>query len=486
MILKHVHLCCVCRGASILRLGVGRYRSFAISGERCLVTRGSIGSSSLMACWWPTPGDSCVRMSENCRRTFVSDRPPSSGAASADTQLTELRQWESISPRPPHRSTSNDSNKPGCVNCHEFTLVSYNTLSQRLLHAHPELYSGASSHDCQWRVRSPLIWRQILHLNADIVCLQEVEESDLTSFWLPLCHQAGYELRFKCRTGGRKSDGCAILWRRSAFSAVHIEPVELRRPNCSVLDRDNVALIAHFRSLLGGGDVVISTTHLLFNQRRSDVRLAQSCYLMAAIHELTSQSRQRQQSGPSSCDPSQSLRPLPLVLCGDFNLQPLTPVYRFLCGDRVRFAGTSRVSLLSEGTGRVLTTPLFPATVGLDARCRYQHDNFGGKECEDSHAGHDGSLQHALGRLYSVYNHEEAVDTRREVTTYQDEWITVDYIFYNTGEEKNDGACLLRPLSRLQLPTASFCQYLNPYPSNTLPSDHLPLAVRFALQPTSF
>ena len=47
-----------------------------------------------------------------------------------------------------------------------------------------------------------------------------------------------------------------------------------------MLDRDNVACIARLRPVclpkgMQAGDVIVSTTHLLFNPRRGDVKLAQ-------------------------------------------------------------------------------------------------------------------------------------------------------------------------------------------------------------------
>ena len=111
---------------------------------------------------------------------------------------------------------------------------------------------------------------------------------------------------------GDYTDGCATFFRRSRFELIADRFVEYKTPDIPLLDRDNVALLALLRLKSGpsrlpkaatdhalsphaqsiaqhaplsavnssdedkrGGVVCISNTHLLFNPKRGDVKLAQ-------------------------------------------------------------------------------------------------------------------------------------------------------------------------------------------------------------------
>lgn len=77
---------------------------------------------------------------------------------------------------------------------------------------------------------------------------------------------------FKQRTGD-KCDGCAVFWNIRRIKLLEETSVEFYQPSVPLLDRDNIALI--LRLSIDGHQVVVSTTHLLYNPRRNDVRLAQ-------------------------------------------------------------------------------------------------------------------------------------------------------------------------------------------------------------------
>lgn len=146
------------------------------------------------------------------------------------------------------------------------------------------------------------------------------------SFFKQLAHEnvcacvSGYQCEYKKRTG-RKPDGCAIIFKSSRLSLLSSNPVEFLRPGDALLDRDNVGLVV----LLQPNDAVVQSdpsaficvanTHLLYNPRRGDVKLAQLAILLAEINRLS-----RLPDGSTS----------PVVLCGDFNSTPWSPLYSFL------------------------------------------------------------------------------------------------------------------------------------------------------------
>ncbi|KAJ7393706.1 Protein angel 1 [Desmophyllum pertusum] len=77
----------------------------------------------------------------------------------------------------------------------------------------------------------------------------------------------------------------------------------------------------HSNSLL-----CVSNTHLLFNKKRGDIKLAQLACLFAEIEELA------RISSPGKTDPCYH----PIICCGDFNSTPFSPIYDFVSA---RFSG---------------------------------------------------------------------------------------------------------------------------------------------------
>lgn len=80
-----------------------------------------------------------------------------------------------------------------------------------------------------------------------------------------------------------------------------------------------------------------------------------------------------------------------------------------------------------------------------------------------------GTLTHPF-HFQSVYKHQKR-DGRRECTTHQDKWITVDYIFYSD----------LTPIEKYKLPTAAECAILPTIPNFAVGSDHFCLGATFKI-----
>lgn len=63
--------------------------------------------------------------------------------------------------------------------------------------------------------------------------------------------------------------------------------VEFLQPNITLLNRDNVAIIAKFAPKDNPeAEFVVATTHLLYNPRRQDVRLAQTQVLLSELERM--------------------------------------------------------------------------------------------------------------------------------------------------------------------------------------------------------
>ncbi|GAX76948.1 hypothetical protein CEUSTIGMA_g4395.t1 [Chlamydomonas eustigma] len=75
--------------------------------------------------------------------------------------------------------------------------------------------------------RKQLVVAELEHYNADVACLQEVDEKAFTEFFLPHMQLRGYDGRYTNKMG-RVREGSATFWRTSRFSAVAVKDVFLR------------------------------------------------------------------------------------------------------------------------------------------------------------------------------------------------------------------------------------------------------------------
>lgn len=75
-------------------------------------------------------------------------------------------------------------------------------------------------------------------------------------------------------------------------------------------------------------------------------------------------------------------------------------------------------------------------------------------------------------------------DGEPEASTFQDNWITVDYIFYS-GDNDNSQKDSLQLLSRYKLPSVSRCTDMGMVPNLYFGSDHLSLAAKFLIKPNT-
>ncbi|XP_057799433.1 LOW QUALITY PROTEIN: carbon catabolite repressor protein 4 homolog 6 [Salvia miltiorrhiza] len=225
------------------------------------------------------------------------------------TKPLDYREWEYRKLRlPPHSE--------------RFTVLSYNILADYLATDHwHQLYYHIPRYIMDWNWRKKNIIFELGLWSADILCFQEVDrfqdlEAELKS--------RGYNGIWKMRTG-YPVDGCAIFWRVSRFKMIFEESIEYNRLGL----RDNVAQICVFESLNGrnissgastlstssasSNRVVVCNIHVLFNPKRGDIKLGQIRVLLERANAV-----------------SKLWNDAPIVLCGDFNCTPESPMYNFI------------------------------------------------------------------------------------------------------------------------------------------------------------
>ncbi|KAK4291528.1 hypothetical protein Pmani_035657 [Petrolisthes manimaculis] len=401
-----------------------------------------------------------------------------------------------------------------------FTVMCYNVLAQSLLQDNSYLYRDCDDEHLTWSYRWALLQHEMSGINPDILMLQEVQASHYHSHYLPWFTYLGYDGLFKKRTGN-KSDGCAIFYKRSRFSLLEHCSVEYLQPQTSnLLDRDNIALIAKFSSVTqpDAPPLCVATTHLLYNPKRHDIKLAQAVLLLTELDRLCYQGEEGGRA--NYC---------PLLITGDFNAEPHSSLIGFLMAGRIQYEGLSRHTLARYGSfDSVLDSCLLPPSLGITDRCqhsvlaqgrftenahggpifrlsdkrsleenlirinhsdRFQHKDTSKKS--QNHSRHNeygprqsGWFSHGFN-FKSVYSHQGRGLQPPEVTTHHSNWTTVDYMLYNRVYSTAQATPVegkLKLLARYRLLTGPEASRFGPLPSGVCPSDHFPLAAQFLLR----
>ncbi|XP_034419509.1 protein angel homolog 1 isoform X2 [Cyclopterus lumpus] len=415
----------------------------------------------------------------------------------------------------------------------DFTVMSYNILAQDLLEANPELYTHCPLEVLDWNCRCSLLLEEVQKWEPDILCLQEVQENHYHEQLYPVLSLMGYTCVFKRRTG-TKTDGCATCYRRSCFSELSVTTLEFFRPEIELLDRHNVAIVLLLQPVViqgseakaKGPSLCVANTHLLFNPRRGDVKLAQLAIMMAEIDSLVKSCKAKGED----CN---------LILCGDFNSVPRMPLYQLITTGELYFQGLPAWMIsgqedLSQNTHcHRLYAPLWPSSLGITDSCQYltvkdmlksqksgkyqySHDfiqqlrfcpaacvrpadletipgvTHNTPDASRVNQSYDKRFRHTISHqldLESVYKHILPGFGNPEVTTLHSEGgATVDYIFYtprriltcdpNAGDFVSVGLKLIGLLSLL---SEDVLWSMRGLPNHIFPSDHLSLLAKFQL-----
>eukprot|EP00095_Tigriopus_kingsejongensis_P002523 maker-scaffold838_size90379-snap-gene-0.11 protein:Tk02523 transcript:maker-scaffold838_size90379-snap-gene-0.11-mRNA-1 annotation:"hypothetical protein DAPPUDRAFT_302699" len=383
-----------------------------------------------------------------------------------------------------------------------FSLMTYNILADDYAQTHAQLYQDVNPDDIRWEVRLPRLLAEIEARDPDVLCLQEVQEEHYGELHGRLT-AAGYVGVYKKKTHF-KPDGCAIFFKSNRFELVATNEVELFQSRIFTLDRPNIGLFLTLqpRRRSQSADpprrtqqkLVVGTTHLLYNPKREDVRLAQTILLLAELDRIS-----------SFVDQRQKLRRHPCIITGDFNLQPFSPVYNLLCDGHLSFQDCdSRTLTYDNGHSSRLDQEFLPQWLGIDSNCQHIDTVFNRGVSSDlvlNPSGHrlgdisrdtmislppalsNGTLNHSQN-LRSVYHH--GPNRPDGVTTFQNGWVTVDYIFYSTIFSQKRGRNVegnLKLLSRLLSFSGQEARVkLGSLPSSQYPSDHLCLMAEFLLK----
>ena len=293
----------------------------------------------------------------------------------------------------------------------------------------------------QWSWRGPRILAEIERRACDVVALQEVDEPLFHDVFVPFMTSRGFAGLHKRRTAAELLDGEALFFDASKFRLVQSELLEMRVPGHAVLDRDNVAVVACLERLSDGVRIVVSSSHLLYNPRRGDVKLAQLLRLSETVAAM------QRACGAAA-----------VVACGDYNITAGSSLYHIALGQPIDSLALDRrfVSGQEMSGGR--------------------HGGRGHGRGAESH-GHAPLPREWHGQRLSLEldsAYRGVLGREPRVTAVQRGFAdAVDFIFHSRGAN-------VRPIAALAVPHP---ELLRDMPSPGLPSDHVSLAVVLDIRP---
>ncbi|XP_048320533.1 carbon catabolite repressor protein 4 homolog 4 isoform X2 [Ziziphus jujuba] len=343
--------------------------------------------------------------------------------------------------------------KPGI----KFSLVSYNILAQ--VYVKSSLFPHSPPPCLKWKARSRAVLAILKNLEADFLCLQEVDEYD--SFYKGNMMSNGYSSIYIQRSG-QKRDGCGIFFKHDSAELILHENIEyndlvdsiqdenlasddtkddkqasknecVEPKNDSALEstsqdrgdpndprvrlkRDCVGVMAAFKLKDSYSHVVIiANTHIYWDPEWADVKLAQAKYLLSRLSQFKTLVSDR-----FECKPS-------VVVAGDFNSTPGDKVYEYVV------------------SGNTTSAPM------------------------------PESLDDLPIPLCSVYASTRGEPTFTNCTP--DFTDTLDYIFYSPSDH-------VKPVSILELPELDSPDVSGGLPNYSYPSDHLPIGAEFEISRT--
>ncbi|XP_037721396.1 nocturnin isoform X2 [Drosophila subpulchrella] len=300
-------------------------------------------------------------------------------------------------------------------------LLQWNILSQTL-GQHNDGFVRCPEEALTWEHRKYLIVQEILQNQPDVICLQEV---DHFKFLQTVLGSQNYEGIFFPKPDSpclyieqnNGPDGCAIFYKRDKLQ---LQGYDTRILEVWRVQSNQVAIAARLRMRSSGREFCVATTHLKARHGAllAKLRNEQGRDLIRFVKQFAGET--------------------PLLLCGDFNAEPVEPIYATILG----------CDLLRLGSAY--------ADVKLD---------------------HEEILQPSedVGEFVSESMKREPPYTTWKIREEGEECHTIDYVFYTPDRLKIKN-CLNFPEGE-QIGK-------NRTPSYQYPSDHFSLVCDFELLPS--
>ncbi|KAL8944194.1 MAG: hypothetical protein Q9216_000618 [Gyalolechia sp. 2 TL-2023] len=284
------------------------------------------------------------------------------------------------------------------------SVLSYNILCDK--YATTSQYGYTPSEVLAWNYRKDIILDEVKGHNADIVCLQEVDQERYNEFFRrELAHQdyrGVFNPKTRAKTMADKEakfvDGCATFYKSKKYILLEKHVIDfantaINRPDMKgehdtfnrVMPRDHIAVVTFFENRATGSRLIVVNVHIYWDPAFKDVKLVQVAIMMEQVSRLadrwakhppcTDKTAFRHadfdgepnlgtaEESPSELAPSQeyaSGTQIPLLICGDFNSAAGTGVYDLITqgnvsGDHADLASHSYGNFTRDGMAHPFT-----------------------------------------------------------------------------------------------------------------------------------
>ncbi|KUL85189.1 hypothetical protein ZTR_06208 [Talaromyces verruculosus] len=264
-----------------------------------------------------------------------------------------------------------DETKSSQAQADKFTVLSYNTLCDQS--ATPSHYGYVPSRALAWEFRRDLILNEIRSHDADIACLQEIDQGNYNEFFREQLAYNDYKGVYwpRGRAMGmheeeaKSVDGCATFFKASKYilldkQLINFGQTAVRRPDAKGQDdiynrlwqKDHIAVVVFLENRMTGTRLIVVNAHLYWDPAFRDVKLIQTAILMEEITKLSekyskfppctdktafrfSEAEDGAQEATTPIEPAPSAEyssgdQIPLLICGDFNSAPGEAAYNLL------------------------------------------------------------------------------------------------------------------------------------------------------------
>ena len=164
-------------------------------------------------------------------------------------------------------------------------VMNYNILAPNLFYNSVRLEEEEEEKEeiYEWSYRSNLIIEMIKKLEIDIICFEELEEEDNENFINQL-KELKYNYKFKKRPKHGKEkhiEGCGIFYNINKFELIESFELEYFCKDSVIYNKDNIAIFTLLKSKIKYNNLkdndllLITCSHILFNDNRGDIKLAQ-------------------------------------------------------------------------------------------------------------------------------------------------------------------------------------------------------------------
>ncbi|KAI9102161.1 hypothetical protein K1719_023671 [Acacia pycnantha] len=214
-------------------------------------------------------------------------------------------------------SSIKENQRQPCITCTTFNILA--PIYKRL--SHEDQSCRESDNRADWLTRNHRILDWLLCERSSIICLQEfwVGNQELVDLYENRLGDAGY-INFKLGRPNNRGDGLLMSVQKEYFTVINYK--ELLFNDCA----DRVAQLLHVKLALPisqcsnndiGQELLIVNTHLLF-PHDSSLCLVRLRQVYKILQYVESYQREHQ------------LKPMPIILCGDWNGSKRGHVYQFL------------------------------------------------------------------------------------------------------------------------------------------------------------